>query len=161
MNEDKNKMEEMSFAELLDTLELPEPYRFPCENYKIVGDIGEIDRVINTCGYINIDVRDIEETLSNETINYVSTGSAEGPECVANALKDAVSNLPIPFESISNVLLNVWTPEPNENTQCFLKEIIGFANKLPVDMGVFWGAAFDKSLKHQQAKVTLIAASRN
>lgn len=161
MNEDKDKMKEMSFAELLDTLEVPETYRFLYEDYKIIGDVSEIDRILTTCGYINIDVGDIEKTLSHENANYVSTGSAEGPECVANALKDAVRRLPIPVESISNLLFNVWVPESNGNTRHFFENIIEFTHKLPGEIDVFWGAAFDESLKHQQARVTLLAAAKS
>lgn len=172
MEKDDDKNRNVSFTELLNTNEAHDTtnrfryedykiiYIFPYENYKIIGDTAEIDKIINAEWYINIDVWDIEKTLSNETTNYVFTGSAEGDDCIVNALKDAVSKLPIAVDSISNLLLNVWVPKLNENTGCFLKEIINFTHKLPAGIDVFWGVAFDESLKYQQTKVSLIAASK-
>lgn len=57
-----------------------EPYKFPYEEYRIIGDTVEIDKVINTCGFINIEVDDVRTALSKEKVNYVSTGVAEGTE---------------------------------------------------------------------------------
>ena len=37
-----------------------EPYKFPYEEYRIIGDTVEIDKVINTCGFINIEVDDVD-----------------------------------------------------------------------------------------------------
>ena len=87
MNEAKDKMKGMSFAELLDTLEAPEPYRFPYEDYKIIGDTGEIDKIIYAHGIINLDLTDVASTLSTEAANYLSVGTAYGDGAIAEDLQ--------------------------------------------------------------------------
>ena len=150
----------MNFEDMLSSLDIyNKPYKFPCEEYNIIGDTAEIDKILYAAGIMNIDVRDIEKTLSKETTNYVSTGSAEGAECVIGALKDAVRNLPIEIDRISNLLLNIWIPESKKHTE--IPEIMDFFVKVSVDIDDFCciGIAIDESLKDRQAKVSLIAAS--
>lgn len=55
---------------ITDFLKEPEPYKFPYEDYQIIGDTTEIDKVIQTAGIINIGVADITSTLSTDTLNY-------------------------------------------------------------------------------------------
>lgn len=162
MVKDDDKMGAVDFTDLLDTYEFIEkPYRFPCENYMIIGDTEEIDKIINTCGYINIDVRDIEKTLSNETTNYVSTGSAEGAGCIVNALKDAVSKLPIAIDRIADLLFNIWVPKTMDSPLKELNSMTEFIGELSGDIKYTWGVAYDdESLNGQQAKISLIAASK-
>lgn len=162
MVKDDDKMGAVDFTDLLDTYEFIEkPYRFPCENYMIIGDTEEIDKIINTCGYINIDVGDIEKTLSNETTNYVSTGSAEGAGCIVNALKDAVSKLPIAIDRITDLLFNIWVPKTMDSPLKELNSMTEFIGELSGDIKYTWGVAYDdESLNGQQAKISLIAASK-
>lgn len=89
MNDDKTLLDSLAVEEAIQN---DESYKFPYENYKIIGDTGEIDRIINTCGVINVDIIDITSTLSTEADNYVAVGYAEGEGCIANAFKDAVAN---------------------------------------------------------------------
>lgn len=127
----------------------------------IIGDTEEIDKIINTCGYINIDVGDIEKTLSNETTNYVSTGSAEGAGCIVNALKDAVSKLPIAIDRITDLLFNIWVPKTMDSPLKELNSMTEFIGELSGDIKYTWGVAYDdESLNGQQAKISLIAASK-
>lgn len=162
MGKDDDKIGAVDFTNLLDTYEFIEkPYRFPYENYMIIGDTAEIDKIINTCGYMNIDVRDIEKTLSNETTNYVITGSAEGTGCIVNALKDAVSKLPIAIDRIADLLFNIWMPKAMDSPLKELNSMTEFIGELSGDFNCFWGVAYDdESLNGQQAKITLIAASK-
>lgn len=160
MNEDKDKMKEMSFAELLDTLEVPEPYRFPYENYMIIGDTAEIDKIISTCGFINIDIVDIESTLSKDEVNYVTIGSADGEGCIANALKVAIGKLPIEIGNTSKILFNIWVPKDMPSPLNEMKIMTDSISNLSSYIDVIWGYAFDESLTGQQVRVSLIAASK-
>lgn len=161
MKNDRNKKGNMSFAELLDTLEVPEtPYKFPYKDYEIVGDTVEIDRVINTCGNINIDVADIESTLSKDAVNYVTIGSADGEGCIANALKGAIGKLPIEIGNTSKILFNIWMSKNMQSPMTEMKSITDFIKSMPSDINICWGCAYDESLEVQQAKVSLIAASK-
>ena len=75
MNDDKTLLDSLAVEEAIQN---DESYKFPYGNYKIIGDTGEIDRIINTCGVINVDIIDITSTLSTEADNYVAVGYAEG-----------------------------------------------------------------------------------
>lgn len=91
--------------------ETDSPYKFPYEDYEIIGDAAEIDRIINTSGFININTMDIESTLSKESANYVTVGAADDEGCIANALKVAIGKLPIEIGNVSKLLFNLWMPK--------------------------------------------------
>lgn len=151
----------MSFAELLDTLEVPEaPYEFPYEDYQIIGDTTEIDKIINTFSYVNLDVTDIISTLSKETVNYVTVGTADGYGSIANALKSAIDKLPIEIGNISSLLFNIWIPENFQSPMTEMELLSGFIKSMPSNMAICWGLSYDESLCEEQAKVTLIAVSK-
>lgn len=161
MKDDNNKKVKVSFAEFPDVLEdIDTPYKFPYEDYEIVGDTTEIGWVINTDGFINLDVADIVSTLSKESVNYVTVGSADGEGCIANALKDAVSKLPIEIGNVSKLLFNIWMPKNMPSPMAEMQSMIDIINPLSSDIDICWGCAFDESLDGQQVKVTLIAASK-
>ena len=156
-------MKQPSFAALKDILEVEDyssEYHFPYEEYKIIGDTTEIDKIILTCGYINIDVVDVESTLSKETINYVTTASAEGSGGIATALEDPLKKLPIKIDNISKLLFNIWMSKNIEIPLTEMELMMDFIRNLPEDVDVVWGCAFDESLERQQVKVSLIAASK-
>ena len=162
MKEDINKKGKISFAELLDTLEVSDtPYnKLPYEDYIIIGDTAEIDKMCWSNGHINLDIPDFLSTLSKETVNYVSTGKAEGPDCVVNALADALHKLPIEIEAISKLLFNVWTPKVMQFPMNEMKSMADFINVLSKDIDIVWGFACDESMEGRQARVSLIAASK-
>ena len=142
-----------SFAELKN-----HGYRFPYEDYKIIGDITEIEKIYQANGYINIDVGDILNTLSKETVNYVSTGSGDGYEFIGQALDNALTNLPIPVDNISEILFNIWVPRKISMKD--LEPMRAVLNTLSVDIDVFWGITIDDSLDPYHANVSLIAVSK-
>ena len=78
---------------------------FPYEDYRIIGDMTELDKVVNTCGFINLNVADITSVLSTETANYVSVGFGEGMDGFVGAMKDAWSKLPVGIDGISRMLV--------------------------------------------------------
>lgn len=158
MNEDKDKMKEMSFAELLDTLEVPEPYRFPYEDYKIIGDTGEIDKIIYTPGIINLDVADVASTLSAKAVNYLSGATANGERAVADAFAEAIDKLPIKPDSISKMLFQIWLPR---DAQYHISDLADMLKGVSADIDICWGIAYDELLAAQQARVTLLAASKS
>ena len=163
MKEDDHKRE-VSFAELLDLIDdeySPCEYKkLPYEDYIIIGDTAEIDKMCMSKGYINLDIPDFLSTLSKETVNYVSTGKAEGPDFVVKALADALHKLPIEIEAISKLLFNVWTPYDMQFPMNEMKSMTDFINVLSKDIDIAWGFAYDVSMKGRQARVSLIAASK-
>lgn len=161
MEKDSNKKDNMSFAELLDTLEVSDTlYKFPYDNYKIIGDAAEIDKIITTCGFINLSVDDITSTLSSDTLNYVAVGTACGKGCIANALADAIDKLPIEMDCISKMLFQIWIPKDMPSPMNEMKIMTDSISSLSAYIDIIWGSAHDESLNGQQAKITLIATSK-
>ena len=133
---------------------------FHYEAYRIIGDTAEIDDIIKSEGFINLCALDVKSTLSEETANYVSTGVAEGAECILNALKAALDKLPIEIDDVSNMLIQVWFPKNIPHALYMIDATLRFVDRhTKIDTNVFWGFCFDESLKGHQAKATLIAAS--
>ncbi|GFI38450.1 MULTISPECIES: hypothetical protein [Bacteroidales] len=154
MNDDKTLLDSLAVEEAIQN---DESYKFPYGNYKIIGDTGEIDRIINTCGVINVDIIDITSTLSTEADNYVAVGYAEGEGCIANAFKDAVGKLPAGMESISKMLSNIWISKGVEQQGNEMSALTDLIKCMSPDIDICWGFAWDESLEGQQAKATLIA----
>lgn len=161
--ENDDERGQVSFAELMDIIDVPDPiieHEIPYEDYIIIGDTAEIDRIYRSNGCINLDIPDFLSTLSKTTNNYVSIGSADGAYCVVNALIDALHKLPIEIDAISKFLFNVWTPKDMHPTMKDMKSMADFVKVLSEDIDVVWGFAFDESMEGHQARVSLIAASK-
>lgn len=120
----------------------------------------EIDRIINTCGFINVNIVDIESTLSKDAVNYVTIGSADGEGCIANALTDAIDKLPIEMDRISKMLFQIWMPKDMPSPLNEMRIMTDSISSLSAYIDIIWGCAYDESLKEQHAKITLIAASK-
>ena len=149
------------FKVLLDSLEpLKEQYKFPYEKYKIEGDTPEVDKIINTCGFINLGVSDITSTLSADTLNFITVGTACGKGCIANAIADAVDKLPIEMSCISKMLFQIWLPKDLPSPLNEMKIMTDSISSLSAYIDIIWGCAYDESLDAQQVRVTLIAASK-
>lgn len=158
--ENDNKNRKITFDDLIDSL-VREEIVFLYDRYNIVGDTAEIDKVINTCGIINIEVGDVYSILSEDTVNYVSVGYGEGTDNMADVLKNAVSLLPIDVNEVSGMIFNVWIPEDMKASSIRGQDLLSdYVSGLPKDINFIWGIARDESLASPQIKVTLIAASR-
>lgn len=129
---------------------------FPYENYQIVGDTTEIDKVIQTAGIINIGVADITSTLSTDTLNYVTVGVGGNIE---DALKLSVDNLPITPIQVGKMLFQILIPKDYKPDISEMKSMTDFIGKYNKDTDVCWGLAFDESLT-DSIKVILIASRK-
>lgn len=162
-----DKMEIMSFEDMLASLDInAEPYKFPCEEYDIIGDTTEIDKILNASGIINIGIAEITETLSKDKVNYISVGYGEGDSAAYGAIKEAVDNLPLGIDEIAKLLIHIWMP-PGGMGQPIIEvsNVINFIETLPSDLDAFFGIARGElpdvsSLKKQKVKVSLIAVSK-
>ena len=134
--------------------------KIPYEDYIIIGDTAEINRIINTCGHINLNVDDVQSTLSTSGTNYVTTGYAAGSGCIVIALQDALDKLPIKTDSIGKLLFNIWMPKINFTNE--IQIMTDFMEHLSSNIDIIWGCAFDDSLSPGllQVKISLIAASK-
>ncbi len=130
-----------------------ERYRFPYNDYKIVGDTANIDKIIHTCGYINIDVSDIISILSTETLNYVTVGAGDN---ITDALEQSVDSLPISTNNVKRMLFQILTPNGHKPV---IKPLTEFMSRFVADIYLTWGIAYDESLA-DIIKVILIASSK-
>lgn len=138
---------------ITEFLKGPEPYKFPYEDYKIIGDTAEIDKVIGTCGIINIGIDDITSTLSTDTMNYVTVGIGEN---ICNAIEQLVENLPTPVTDVAKMLFQILIPKDNKSDLLEIKLMTDFIRDLPSDIDICWGIACDESLA-ESIKIILIA----
>lgn len=130
-----------------------ETYRFPYDDYKIVGDTANIDKIINAEGIMNIDVGDIISILSTDTLNYVTVGVGTD---ITKAVEQSVDNLPITTDNVGKMLLQILIPH---NHKLDYKSYVESISKYQEDIDIFFGFAYDESLV-DGVKVILIAASK-
>ena len=131
-------------------------YKFPYEDYRIVGDVAEIEKVIQTCGMINIGVADITSTLSTDTVNYVTVGVGDS---ITDAVEQSVDNLHITAGQVGKMLFQILIPKDYKPDISAIKSMTDFIGKYNKDTDVCWGLAFDESLI-DNIKVILIASSK-
>lgn len=132
--------------------------RFHAEDYHIVGNRAEIDRIARSQGFINIGMADIISTLSADSTNYITKGEAEGEDCVVRAMKEAVGKLPAGTEGTSRILFDIRIPKQRDPKNFSLSSFAAYLNELDMNIDVIWGAAFDESLGPEETRVTLIAS---
>lgn len=132
--------------------------RFPAEDYHIVGDRAEIDRIARSQGFINIGMADIVSTLSADATNYITKGEAEGEDCVVRAMKEAVGKLRAGTERTNRMLFDIRIPKQRDPKNFSLSSFAAYLNELDMNIDVIWGAAFDESLGPEETRVTLIAS---
>lgn len=141
--------------DFIANLSIPQ-YRFPYEDYQIIGDTSEIDKVIQTCGHINIDVADITSTLSTDTLNYVTVGIGGNIE---DALKQSIDNLPIITGQVGKLLFQILISKEYKTYLSEIKSVTDFIGSFNNDIDVCWGFAYDETLT-DNIKVILIASSK-
>lgn len=134
--------------------------RFHAEDYHIVGDWAEIDRIARSRGFINIGMADIISTLSADSTNYITKGEAEGEDCVVRAMKEAVGKLPVGTEGTSRMLFDIRIPRHLDAKNFSPSGLAAYLNELGKNIDICWGAAFDESLGPGKARVTLIASEK-
>lgn len=146
-------------SESLDYIE-PEPYNFPYEDYNIIGDTSEIDKIINFYGSININVIDVMTTLSKSSSNYVTIGTSKVGS-VIDALEFAVKNLKETCSApIEKILFNVWIKRRTSTLSVKdLNDMVDYIDHEFKGIRVVWGVANDESLD-DKVKITLIVASK-
>ncbi|MBD5259482.1 MAG: hypothetical protein HDS46_01600 [Bacteroides sp.] len=133
-------------------------YKFPREEYRVIGDVAEIEKVINAEGYINIDLSDLLRVVSKGAVNYVATGSGVGDSCVADAINSAIRNLPVDIMLTSRVLIDLWLSKDLDSKAGVLSQLTDSIKKIGEDIDIFWGIVRTDTLVGRQAEATLIAS---
>ncbi len=151
-DKNRNETDVHKKKDTFDDYAIPQ-YKFPYADYKIVGDTALIDKIINTAGYLNIEVADITNTLSKDTLNYVTVGVGDN---ITDAFEQSVENLPIPTINVGRMLFQILIPNGHKPD---INSMTEFISKFGDDIDLIWGIAHDESLT-ECIKVILIASSK-
>lgn len=123
------------------------------EQFKIVGDRAEFEKIITSCGYINIDYRDLINFLSKGVANYVVSGFGD---VISEALESAIGKLPFPATEIASLLLQIFIPEERPTQMEEVRHITEFISKMSPTVELCFGVARDKAAS-EKIKVILVA----
>jgi len=123
--------------------------------------VENISNVILNPGALNVDFADIKEILKNGGVAFFGTGRAEGKDRIFKAIEQAFYS-PInkfSLEKASGILFNVSFGS-NNLSLAEVKQIAEvIKKKVPSSAKVVFGACFDKTLKKDEIRITIIATS--
>lgn len=154
----ERQRDEFDFEPLMKLLGESKP-TIPYEDYDIIGNVSEIQKIISTPGTINISKRDLLSSLTSSGRNYVTTGvSNEG--IALDALLDAVIELrKMTLDSMKKILFNIWVNSKNRKlSSAEMTSIVGYCETEFQDAEIIWGVAHDTTLDIDNIKITLIAS---
>ena len=123
--------------------------------YTVTGDAKELDVIVESEGYISLDINDIFNTLSSSGGNYITTATGAS---IAEAFKKAVINLPSPIDKVERMLIqfHIGTKQPVMSEFSGITAVLGEANP---EISVVWGISRDDSLG-ENIKVVLVFSLR-
>lgn len=118
----------------------------------LTGDSSELDRIIETQGYVTLDKHDIITTLSAPGQSHATKGT--GPD-LTTAFRNAAEALPEHIGNADRLLIQFW----NGTRQATTDDIAGIADYIKTlnhDITVLWGIAQDDSIG-ESFKTTILA----
>ena len=121
--------------------------------YDVYGDIAELDAIVESTGFINLDKDDVIGVLSAEGENCVATGTGNR---IDETFTTAINELPYSIGKITNLLISFRGGNLQPNI-ADLSKIPSFLSEVNPDMDVKWGIAKDDTLS-DSFKVILIAS---
>ena len=118
-----------------------------------------ISELITVDGDVNLDFRDVENTMRDGGGSIMAMGRASGDKRVENAILNALDS-PLLYgsdiDSAKKILFNIYTSPDTPLVVSELNEIDAFMDTLNPDIEVIWGVSDDNSLG-ADAKVTILA----
>lgn len=121
--------------------------------YDVYGDIAELDAIVESTGFINLDKDDVIVVLSAEGENCVATGTGNR---IDEAFTTAINELPYSIDKITNLLISFRCGNLQPN-MADISKIPSFLSEANPDMDVKWGIAKDDTLS-DSFKVILVAS---
>lgn len=121
--------------------------------YPVLGDVKELDRIVESEGFINLDKDDIIAVLSAEGESYVTSGVNVN---LGEAFNEAVNSLPRSIDKVNSLLIDFrcGTRQPNMTELSSISASLSETNE---EIGVVWGMTSDESLG-KSYKVVLLAS---
>lgn len=124
------------------------------KGYDVDGDIRELDAIVESTGFINLDKDDVIEVLSAEGENCVTTGTDNG---IDKAFTKAVNGLPYTPDKINSLLISFHCGDRQPDMK-EISKIPAFLSEANSDIDVKWGIAKDDTLG-DSFKVILVASA--
>lgn len=121
--------------------------------FAVCGDTKELDFIVESESYINLDKYDIISTFSDDGLNYIVSGIGGS---FGEALKIAMQKLPGDIGKVSRILVH-FIRGNRDVTVAEFKTISETLSNTGEDTDVRWGMAIDPSLG-DDFKVILIAS---
>ena len=119
--------------------------------YDVYGDIKELDAIVESTGFINLDKDDVIGVLSAEGENYVATRTDNH---INEAFTKAINEFPY---SINSLLISFHCGNLQPN-MAEISKIPSFLSKANPDINVIWGIAKNETLG-DSFKVILVASA--
>lgn len=118
--------------------------------------------IIYRLGYINVDFNDVRTTLKDSSTAIISTGYGEGERRVTKAIQDALDSPLLrnsDIRSSKRLLFYLYFNPDAENviSMAEMNEITQFSNNLSKNIGIKWGACWDRTLG-EAVKITVLAS---
>ena len=121
--------------------------------YPVLGDVAELDGIIEASGFMKLDKDDIETVLSSEGENHLAVGKGATPDEAFNA---AVSNLNCKVEKIKSLLIDIRCGNVQPKMSELSAVTASFSDANP-DIEITWGTSTDEMLG-DSIKVILLAS---
>lgn len=125
--------------------------------YEIVGDTALLDYIVETPGYIDLNLTDILSTLTKSGENYISDATAL---TLADALKAAADKQPNALRDASAVLVQFVCGTRDVIINEF-ETVLEKLRELDDSVDVCWGMARDTSLGDSSRVIILSAVNRS
>lgn len=122
--------------------------------YDVYGDITELDAIVESTRFINLDKDDVVGVLSAAGENYVTTGTDNH---IDEAFTKAINELPYYINKMTSLLISFRCGNLQPNT-ADISKISSFLSDANPDMDVKWGIAKDDTLG-DLFKVILVASA--
>lgn len=122
--------------------------------YDVYGDIRELDAIVESTGFINLDKDDVIGVLSADGENCVTTGM---DNLIDEAFTKAVNELPYSINKINSLLISFHCGD-RQPDMTEISKIPTFLLEANSDIDVKWGIAKDDTLG-DSFKVILVASA--
>ncbi len=121
--------------------------------YPVHGDIKELDRIVESEGFINLDKDDVINVLSAEGESHVTSGVNFK---LGEAFNEAVNALPCKVDKVEELLI-VFRFGNRQPEMSGLSSITDTLPEVNPDINIMWGISSDESLGDFY-KVVLVAS---
>lgn len=122
--------------------------------YDVYGDIRELDEIVESTGFINLDKEDVIGVLSADGENCVTTGTAN---LIDKAFTKAINELPYSIDKITSLLISFRSGNLHPN-MADISRIQSFLSGANPSIDIRWGIAKDDILG-DSFKVMLVASA--